>query len=209
MKPSDRPARCALFDFDGTLTKRSTVGPFIAKAAGLPALAKAAAPLAPLVARHLLGRGGFEQALARCAQTCLTGLARARLEQAGEEVARRLDGAIWPKALSALEGHLGRGEPVAIVTGGYGFVAQAWARKLGLPLEVFSSELAWDASDRVSSAGLVRVGAAKLEACHWGRAQGLGVVAYGNSRGDWEMLEAADQAFWVDARGAMALWRGR
>jgi phosphatidylglycerophosphatase C len=202
-------SRCALFDFDGTLTKRSTVAPFVRAAAPWGALAKSMAALSPAVAGHLLGRVTFEIALARCARVCFKGLERSRLAEAGEAVARQLErGGVWPAALSALEGHLERAEPVAIVTGGYGYVAEAWARLRGLPLTIFSSELLWDENDRVVDAGLVRVGAAKLAGREWANHQGLQVAAYGNSSGDWAMLEDANEAFWMDRRGKLAPWPG-
>src|SRR4051812_36852696 len=48
--------RIAAFDFDGTLTRRDTLLPFLAKAFGVRALSEAVASVAPLAARARAGK---------------------------------------------------------------------------------------------------------------------------------------------------------
>lgn len=198
--------RVALFDFDGTLTRRSTVSPLFKASLGFSRRYLQAVALAPYAAAYIAGVIDFEWLMRKSSNCLLVGMNRAALEEAGEQVAKELDrpNGMWPSSRSRFFEHVELGDAVGIVTGGHEFVAKAWLARNGLAeVRLFSSTLAWNSHASVESMSEVRVGASKLAVLEWARPLGR-VVAYGNSIGDKELLEAADEAWWVDQRGSLA-----
>lgn len=204
--------RAALFDFDGTLTKRSSIVPFFVEAAGARAVGARAHQLALPAARYALGRAAFSDVFALSFQGILTGKTEGQLSEAGARLGTRLaKGGMWSAARLELLSRLEAGERVAIVTGGLPYCARGWLLAEGLEdrVEVFASSIVFDAQGKAQKIERVMVREQKLAAIEWARGQGAQrVSAFGNSEGDHAMLRAACEPWWVSKKGALSRWEG-
>ena len=75
----------AAFDFDGTLTRRDTLVPFLARVAGWPRLAAAGAAAAPSFVLGARTRGDRDAAKARVLARLLAGRQHAAVSRVGDE----------------------------------------------------------------------------------------------------------------------------
>ncbi len=201
-----------LFDLDGTLTKKSTIPDFLMRSFPAKKLALLGGVKAlPILARYLRG-APFEACFPDLSEVFLAGVKEGRLEEAGEAVIRK----IWKQGmrkpvLEALLADLEGGRPVAIATGGLPYCAQALARKIGAEKEikVFASEMEFEGivGRRIPR---ILIGKEKLIAVNWARERGETLQAFGNSRGDEEMLDAVERPWWVTPSGEVIPWlRGK
>lgn len=193
------------FDFDGTLTVRDTVIPYLAAVAGRPALARAAADrrLARALARR--DRDSAKEVIVG---TLLGGRTRDELKEAGQVVSRRIL-ELWMRedTVSRLRWHQSRGHSVLIVSASLGPYLHPTAAELGVET-VLCSELEYDIEGICSGriAGSNCRGAEKVRRLEeWASARGdLGEGwlhhAYGDSAGDRAMLALARSAHRVKRR---------
>lgn len=204
--------RAALFDFDGTLTKRSSIVPFFMEAAGVRAVGLRARQLAMPAARYALGRSAFSDVFALAFEGILKGKTQAELDEAGKRLGARLAGAgLWESTRAEFLRRLDAGERVAIVTGGLPYCARGWllSEGLGEEVEVFASSIEFSSDGRAGRLERVMVREHKLAALEWARQRGVEhVSAFGNSEGDHAMLGSAHEAWWVSKKGALSRWPG-
>ena len=198
------PRPVAAFDFDGTLTRRDTLVPFLVHVAGWPAVGRVLAVRAVPLALVLVGRRGRgaqkEQVLGRL----LAGRKLSDVEAAAEAFADAVvAGRLRPEMVERLQAHLVDGDPVVVVTASPELVVAPIARRLG-PVPVLGTRLEVDDHGRLTGRLLganVR-GREKLSRLtDWLAESGSSIRwAYGNSSGDRELLDAADEPTWVGAR---------
>lgn len=209
MNPNER---AALFDFDGTLTQRSSILPFFIEAAGARAVGLRARGLVLPAARYALGRFAYSDVFTLSFQGILTGKTERELEEAGRRLGARLaKKGMWASARSELIRRVEAGERVAIVTGGLPYCAKGWLLAEGLSeaVEVFASSIEFDEAGGATAIRRVMVRESKLEAVAWAKEGGARVVsASGNSEGDFAMLSAACEPWWVCKKGALSRWKG-
>lgn len=130
--PQRRPD-LALFDFDGTITTRETFPDFIRLA--IPGRRKLAGAVlfAPLVAGYRLGLvpvGWLRAALVRYA---FRGVARRDLALAGRRFAAEvLPPLVRPRMQDRIDWHLGRGDTVVVVSGGFDVYLGPWCEARGI-----------------------------------------------------------------------------
>jgi phosphatidylglycerophosphatase C len=195
--PPAPPARrdVAAFDFDGTLTIKDSFTAFLAwrtaplrRLTGFARLAPAA--LAYLVHRD---RGRLKAAAVR---EFLRGVPRAQLEAEARAFAdaagRRL---LRPDALRKWEDWRRNGATLAIVTASPTLVVQPFAQALSADV-LIGTELAFDGQDRVvgSFVGENCRGQQKADRLRDRFGADLRLAAaYGDTSGDREMLELADE----------------
>ena len=107
----------AAFDFDGTLTRRDSLLPFLARVRGWPRTLLAIARVAPQYALVVLGRGGRDATKERLLVTLLGGIGRERLARIGDaygaELART---AVTPEMQRRVTWHRTQGHEVVIVS---------------------------------------------------------------------------------------------
>ncbi|MEO5679538.1 MAG: HAD family hydrolase [Acidimicrobiales bacterium] len=201
--PPDRPAgKTAAFDFDGTLTRRDTLLPFLVHVAGRRAVGRALAARAGPLALALGGRGDRgvqkEQVLGRL----LAGWPLAELEAVADEFAEAAVATrLRPEVVGHLRAHLAAGDLVVVVTASPELVVAPIARRLG-PVPVVGTRLEVGADGRLTG-GLLGAnvrGAEKVRRLTEWLGDGTLHWAYGDSAGDREMLAAAAVPTWVGRR---------
>ncbi len=210
--PAPEPGRrIAAFDFDGTLTTRDTLVPFLVRACGAAAVARAAARVAPVAVRSRLGQ--LEDAIHHRDATkvaMLRSLFRGRdatwLADQGTAFAATLPGRLRPVMEEQLAWHREQGHEPVIVSAGLHAYLDPFAAAHGFD-HVIAVELEAGADGRLTG-DLVGPNvrgpekAVRLRAWLDGASPEL-LWAYGNSSGDRELLDMADVPVWVagpDAR---------
>jgi len=198
------PARVAAFDFDGTLTRRDTLLPFLVHVAGRLAVGRALAAQAGPLARALCGRGDRGAVKEQVLGPLLAGRPLAELEAlaelfADDAVARRLR----PAMVRRLRAHLAAGDPVVVVTASPELAVAPIARRLG-PVAVLGTRLEVAEDGRLTGrlTGANLRGAEKVRRLTEWLGDGGSTLhwAYGDSPGDRELLAAAAEPLWVGRR---------
>jgi phosphatidylglycerophosphatase C len=195
---AQQPRVVAAFDFDGTLSRRDSLVPFLRRACGDAAVAAAILSRLPVLLAAAAGRvtrGRAKEALLR---PLLGGRRVAELETVVEAFARRLlASGMWPPGMERLEWHRRRGDDVVIVSASPELYLAAVGRALGARA-VLATGLEVDAAGRLTGrlAGPNVRGAEKVVRLDaWLGPGPAEVWAYGNSDGDRELLARADHGF--------------
>jgi phosphatidylglycerophosphatase C len=187
------PRTVAAFDFDGTMTRRDTLVPFLARVGGRGAVARAIAAESVGLTRAAAGRGDRDVAKERVLTRVLAGHEHAHVQTVGRAFGAELArAAITPDARARIEWHQREGHEVVIVSASLDVYLNEVARTLGVA-HVLCTRLDVDDLGRVTGRlhGANCRGAEKatrlrtlfgVEPVEW---------AYGNSGGDDEMLAIA------------------
>jgi HAD superfamily hydrolase (TIGR01490 family) len=186
-----------LFDFDGTLTRRDTLMPFLRYVVGTSAFIAGIGRLAPQLLAYGVGVLANDVAKEAVLGHFLRGRRIGALRDAGEVFARQF----VPKltradAIHRLRTHRTQGDACVLVTASVDVYVEPWGRAQGFDA-ILCSSLEID-GDRVT--GRLEGGncygpekARRIQRWLNGR-QTERIWAYGDSRGDREMLELADVA---------------
>lgn len=189
----------AVFDFDGTLTRRDTLGPFLARSRGRHRVAQAALRHTIAIGRAAAGIGSRDEAKARLLRTLYRNVPVEPTRATAEEYATHvLATGMRNDTLARLEWHQSQGHTVIMITASLSLYAQPIAQQLGIST-VYATTLA-QAGDRFTGE-LVGENVrgpekARLLHSHQDGASAF-VYAYGDSSGDRELLAAADCALLV------------
>ncbi|WP_019626649.1 HAD family hydrolase [Thioalkalivibrio sp. ALJT] len=197
------PLPVALFDFDGTLSRRDSLFPFLRFVLGTPLFAARLPACLPPLLGMAAGRLSRQAAKERVLTRMLGGRALADLEaQAQAYAAGPLDRLLRPAGMQRLQWHQARGDTCVLVSASPELYLRPWARRHGID-HVIGSRLAVDAVGRITGQleGANCQGAAKPPAITAWRAQ-LGpqvrveyVAAYGDTAGDRHMLALAREGY--------------
>jgi phosphatidylglycerophosphatase C len=184
----------AVFDFDGTLTFADSMVPFLREVAGTGCFWLGLARLMPKFLSFKLGRIDNKTAKEAFFRRFLEGR---RLEELEPVIARflggRLAGLLNPVALARLRWHQDEGHHVVVVSASPELYLKAWGKSAGIS-EVLGT--------RLEIAGGVLTGRIQGANCHGpekvarltealGSLSQFSLHAYGDSRGDRELLAAA------------------
>lgn len=204
--------RIAAFDFDGTLTRRDTLLPFLVHVGGAQRVARAVAAAAPVAARARLGRLEAElhhrdAVKARLLAELFAGRDPDELAEAGRSYARTLPGRLRPAMAAQLAWHRQVGHELVIVSASLGAYLRPFGETEGLH-HVIAVELEVGADGRLTGAmegPNVRGPEKEIRLRAWlaGDVPDL-LWGYGNSSGDVELLGMADVPVWVDRRSHVA-----
>lgn len=202
------PRRLALFDLDGTLSRRDTFFPFVlGLLARMPARwLRVPLLLLPLL-RYLAGgldRGGLKGAVLH---GLFAGVPRARIERWAEHfVAASVPARMHADGLATLDAHLRAGDHVVVLSASPDLFVPAIARRLGAH-EVHCTAIRWD-GNRLDGrlAGQNRRDEEKVRVLRSLREAhpGLPVIAYGNSAADLPHMRLCEEAVYVNASAALA-----
>ncbi|MDO9401644.1 MAG: HAD family hydrolase [Polaromonas sp.] len=193
----------AAFDFDGTLTRRDTLLPYLRRGLGWPRFLLALLRSSPWLAAYACGLTSNHQAKARLLQVSLGGRSALAVDQwSADFVARYLPDQWQEEMLARLRQHQQRGHCCVMVSASPGIYLRRVGDVLGMDA-VICTELEVHAG--------VHTGRMATPNCHgeekvlrlqaWlaGRADPRAPItlhAYGDSRGDLPLLNLADYAWY-------------
>jgi phosphatidylglycerophosphatase C len=214
-EPAPEPITVAAFDFDGTLTEGGSVFPFLVSLRGRARVLLTTARQAPeLVHAALAGGTTADTAKERLFTRLLGGLAVTDVDQTAATFAEdHLERHLRPLAAERLAWHQAQGHHVVIISASPECYVKAAGKRLGVDGTV-ATRLAVGEDGRLTGRydGKNCRGTEKLNRLTE-HLEGLGfdgpgdgrvaVWAYGNSRGDLRLLQAADHG--VDA-GKLGRW---
>jgi len=195
-RQSDDARPVVAFDFDGTLTVRDSFTAFLRRRAGKRAWATGLVRLSPAIAAYARDRdrGRLKAASVR---EFLLGVPRETLEAEAEAFAARVwDRFMRPDALAVWHDWGRRGALRVVVTASPETTVAPFARRLNAEM-LLGTQLVFDGQGRVTGAFATPNcrGEEKVRRLHAVFGPDLRLAAaYGDTSGDREMLQIADQA---------------
>ena len=195
----------AAFDFDGTLTARDSLAPFLARVAGRRRLGLALLAGAPAIALVLAGRADRGVTKAALLARLLAGLPADELAAQGDAYAAHLVPRLHPTLLQRIDWHRGQGHELVLVSASLSAYLEPLGTRLGFAT-VLATELEVGGDGRLTGhlMGLNVRGEEKLRRLEaWLGGDPRVLWAYGDSAGDRELLVAADNPHWC-RRGRIA-----
>lgn len=190
----------AAFDFDGTLTRHDTMFPFLLHAVGWGEFIRHVLVLAPTLAGYGLGVIRNDIAKERVFARFLSGTDIGALQRKAVQFAeQKLAGMLRAEALERLAWHKRQGHRCVVISASLDLYVRPWARKTGFD-DAIASHLETLDDGRITGnlSGRNCFGSEKvrrLEAL-LGPRSGYTLHAYGDSRGDRELLASADFAYY-------------
>ena len=182
----------ALFDFDGTVTSRDSFLLFLRYITG-PTFLLRCLVLAPRICFFLLGRYGNHCLKEDFLRQFLADRSISRIAHAASCFAREIMPSILrPQALEAIRLHLQFGDRVIVVTATPEMILQPWCRDQGLELIGTRLEIENEMvtgriiGENCRGKEKVRRLNERLSPAQYGT-----IYAYGDTEGDWPMLELA------------------
>lgn len=192
----------AAFDFDGTMTRRDTLLPYLAKLRGYPSLSVVLALESPWLFAYGVRAIPNDRAKEHLLRRAVGGLSKEHLEEQGRQFAARDIGRLLRTSMmDRLHAHLKLGHRCVVVTASLALYVRPWAEAVGFA-DVIGSELEFDA-DGMATGRLLRgncYGPEKVRRLLSHPAGHALRYAYGDSLGDREMLAMADLS-WLLGRG--------
>lgn len=189
----------AAFDFDGTLTRRDTLFPFLLHTLGMTAFVRNVFVLSPTLAGYGLGLIRNDIAKEKVFVRCLGGMTMDVLQQQGELFAAKvLPNLLRPEALQRLSWHKQRGHRCVVISASLDIYVRPWAINADFD-DVIATHLQTRENaisgklDGANCFGIEKV--RRLEALLGGR-ESYTLYAYGDSSGDRELLSSADYAYY-------------
>lgn len=191
----------AAFDFDGTLVPGDSAHIFLTLLLGRRRLGAALAVAAPAMGYGYV-RGGRDRAKAALFSRALPGVEAARVDALGRTFGRQLAGRVRADLTARLGWHRDRGHRLVLVSASLANYLEPFAAEVGID-DVIATRLEVGGDGRLTGqlAGPNVRGAEKATRL---RAllgsEPVELWAYGDSRGDREMLAMADHPLLVDGR---------
>jgi len=195
--PDTKPS-LAVFDFDGTLTRHDSFIPFLRFAFGNGVFLRKLAALALPTLDFLSKRRSRDALKAELIRVFLSGVSSTWLSQQAERYcALRWDKLMRPKALPAVAEQIASGTTVTLCSASPELLLAPFAKRLSVAL--IGTQL--EEQDGLLTGRILgsncRCAAkvARLEAVY-GSLEQYHLRAFGDSRGDFELLAAAQEAHW-------------
>lgn len=195
------PRAVAAFDFDGTLSRRDTMVPFLVRIAGWPGLVAA-------VARTLRRTRRRDEVKVAVVGELVRDMPADDLAAHGRAYAATLPAVLRPEMLERLAWHRSEGHTVVLVSAGLEVYLRPLAETLGID-DVLGVALLADGTGRVTGSvdgGINNRGPQKVARLRawlddrYGPNATVELWAYGDSSGDEELLAYADHPTWVGKR---------
>jgi phosphatidylglycerophosphatase C len=202
---TDARRRVAAFDFDGTLSRRDSLGPFLELVCGKSELYRAFARRAPVYAALAVGFGDRDGEKEKLVGRLLAGRSATSVRAAGVGYAKTLTegDALRPAMLERLAWHRSEGHEIVIVSASLDAYLDPLAPMLGVD-QVFCTRLGVGVDGRLDGrleGGNVRGPEKVRRVQSWLGGDAVELWAYGDSAGDRELLAAADHPHKIGRRG--------
>lgn len=194
----------AFFDFDGTLTRRDSLFPFLRKVAGNTAFLSNLALLSPVLTGYAARLVRNDVAKECVLRRFLAGRSLEALQAAGQDFAKHaLPRLVWPPGLDRLRWHQEQGHRCVLVSASLDIYLLPWAKANGFE-HVISSSLEIDSNGRATGRllGANCHGPEKAKRIkEWMEDQPAAhLYGYGDSTSDLPMLWLTNEA-WLRVRG--------
>jgi phosphatidylglycerophosphatase C len=200
----DATPALAAFDFDGTISRRDTLVPFLARAAGRARFAASWGRIGVSGARGRVALSERDDVKAEMIRLLLAERTESELRSLGERYARDLlSESLRPETVDRVRAHRDRGDTTLIVSASLIYYLEPMAELLGMDGVVGVEP---EVRDGVLTGELVRPNVRaeqKVEQLtDWLDAHGRSLEsdrmwAYGNTSGDHALLAAARHRFWL------------
>ena len=186
----------AAFDFDGTLTRRDTLLPFLYRLAGPLGMLWRSVLLLPILLGYVLRQLPNDVAKQQVLSRFIAGMTDEALKRQGQRYARY----VLPKvlrfdAMTRLAWHRQQGHRCVLISASIEHYVRPWAEANGFD-EVLCTRLAVDEegclTGRFDGSNCYGAEKARRLRALLGRPEDYVIHAYGDSRGDREMLAMAD-----------------
>ena len=190
--------KVAAFDFDGTLTTKDTLLDFLTFCFGFKKLFIGFLLLSPALLLYKLKLTSNEKAKERVFRYFFKGMKRLRWEQLCWNYQYQIDKIINPKGVEKLEWHIERGDLVVIVSASIENWITPWANKnkvhavIGTRIEIIDEVITGSFKSK-NCYGIEKANRLKSELSNLTEYQ---LYAYGDTKGDRELLEMADYKFY-------------
>ena len=195
-EPNNIQSIIAAFDFDGTITTHDSLLPFLRTVVGTTRFCLNLAKLIPIYMAYQLGTKNNHQAKQQLLHFFLQQQSYEQLLALGETFAQQyIPQIIRPESLPRLRWHQAQNHRCILVSAGLGIYLQPWAKSVGFD-DLICTQVVVDANgftngdiDGVNCFGPEKV---KRLTNMLGPKNQYTLYAYGDSRGDRELLELAD-----------------
>lgn len=189
----------AAFDFDGTLTYRDTLLPFLTYTSGKAKVCFTLFICIPYFIGFCLRLYNRQQVKEALLKKCIGGMSIEEVKEKGELFATKyIQTHLNPKRLKTLQEHQELGHRCILVSANLDVYLRPWANLMGFQ-DLICSHVEVDSLQKVTGKlkGLNCWGEEKRQRLLklLGPRQNFILYAYGNSRGDKEMLELSDYPF--------------
>lgn len=190
----------AAFDFDGTLTQRDTMFSFLLHVVGWSEFVRCVFVQAPTLGGYGLGIIRNDIAKERVFTRFLSGMEIVELQRKAEQFAvQKMPGLLRYEAMQRLDWHKRQGHRCVVISASLELYVRPWAQRAGFD-DVIATHLETREDGRITGklSGENCYGIEKtrrLEAL-LGARDGYTLYAYGDSRGDRELLSLADYAYY-------------
>jgi phosphatidylglycerophosphatase C len=197
--PDAKPV-VAAFDFDGTLTRRDTLFPFLLHVAGPVKFLTKFILLLPTLTAYALGMMRNDIAKTKVLRSFLANMAMHELQQHALQFAElKLPSLLRNEAMQRLAWHKQQGHRCVVVSASLELYLRPWASQAGFD-DIIGSRLE-EIDGGYTSGRLLGencFGPEKIRRLGslLGSRAAYTLYAYGDSRGDKELLSAADYAFY-------------
>ena len=195
----------AAFDFDGTITTHDSLLPFLRSVAGTKRFYLKLIHLVPIYLQYRLGLKNNHQAKQRLLHLFLKHQSYQQLLTLGDTFAKDyLPGIVRPEALERLRWHQSQNHRCILVSAGLGIYLQYWAKSVGIT-ELICTQVRVDANGFTNGdiEGTNCFGPEKVVRLSrmLGPKDQYTLYAYGDSRGDKELLALADFKYYREMPG--------
>lgn len=189
----------AVFDFDGTITTRDTLLEFIKFSRGKRRFYSAFLLFSPLLVAMKLKVYPNWKAKQKVFSYLYKGVSLRQFNAWGRAYSAEIDKIVRPKALETLKSHLQEGHRVVIISASVENWIKPWAEEAGV-YKVLSTQVETDREEHLTGQFLTRncYGQEKVNRLleMFPERNKYTLIAYGDSRGDKELIEFADQGYY-------------
>ncbi len=191
----------AAFDFDGTLTTRDTLVDFIAFVFGKTKTFWGLLRMSPAIILMKLGLRRNWAVKQELFTLFFKGMPYSEFQKYGRSYANRIDKIIRLKGMNILKCHLNRGDEVFVVTASIENWVAPWCHRVGIKY-VIGTQVEEDGNGNLTGRFLSKncYGPEKVNRLLRVKPERDAYVlyAYGDSRGDKEMIEFADKGQYIN-----------